>query len=1025
MKQVEDLLAEVTALALTSDDKASFRQGVVDLMVELEPVCLVWISVLDDTGELRPVAAAGEPLWYVNSIRARATDGPASEGPTGIAFRTRKLQYFDDAAIDPRMAYWRERAARANLRAGVAVPLISSDRLIGLLGCFSHEVGAFVPEIREGIQLVADAVSLSWEAFEQRDSVLQSGLRIANFADKYFRALEDAPLGLAIFDSAWRAVRTNRFLRDMVGIPLGVDGAFELDEIFANARSRAVARDAIRAVQQGATSDMATRRPRRRLLVRSSSHEEIWVQCSFAALNAESDRSVQVVCLFEDLSGPLGVRASLSFFQRALDLAAGAVPMTVFRTDDEGALQLLAGEEFFDLAHAVGTAPASTTSSAVGSPASQLEATGQLVGEILGDHDRFVALWAQRRERPDDSVSITGAAIDVSDLERSKKEAQRSARLNSSLAQVARTALANPEIDTLISQACAEFDRVLPGHSVQVREVDTKGVVVQGSNGANRVSSNGTSTSAVLLRLRRSLATVVLTGGVEGDPLWSALDLSPSPGSSTVILPISTKASLKHIIVLHSEETRSYGPDEMSYFAAMSNIVSSLLRRREAEHLVLQLGRTDGVTGLPLHAARLEYLEGLAERYPSQEVAILTCSLTDMVSLTENFGHEVTETILMIFADLLRANLSGWGELFLTGAGEISAVRSGEVALDIAAREVVAPLRLTIREPIDIHGAQFILDCTCSIVTFGSNTTNPHPNAHEMATMAESIHRRAMRLHSDLYVDEGSANPRMPLRRSLAARLTSAIANHQLKLMYQPKLELSSGRVTSFEALVRWRDEDGSFNPPDTFIPLAEKLGLINALTDDVLGQALEGLSRLQAVDDQLTVAINLSQESLADRWYLDGVCQAAVERYGPGPILSHVVFEITETATIGSSASMLDGLLGLGSLGARFSIDDFGTGYTSLSYLSRLPLSELKIDKSFVAEMTTDHRVASLVTSGLRMGSVLGLETVAEGVETDDQLALLRTLGCSHAQGYGIARPMVIDDAVAWLSSWVPSAHL
>jgi EAL domain-containing protein (putative c-di-GMP-specific phosphodiesterase class I)/GGDEF domain-containing protein len=1021
LKLIEDLLAEVTALALTSNDKASFRQGVVDLMVELDSVCLVWISVLDDDGEgLRPVAAAGEPLWYVNAIRARAADGPASEGPTGIAFRTRKLQFFDDAATDPRMAHWRERAARANLRAGVAVPLISADRLIGLLGCFSHEVAAFTPELREGIQLVSDAVSLSWEAIEQRDSVLQSGLRIANYADKYFRALEDAPLGLAIFDTSFRAVRTNRFLRDMVGIPLGLDGSFELDELFANAKSRSVARDAIRGIQQGAAQDSGTRRPRRRLLVRSSFHEEIWVQCSFAALNSESDRSVQVVCLFEDLSGPLGVRAALLFSQRALDLAAGAVPMTVFRTDDDGTIQLLAGEAFIDLARAIqmtdDIAPVPTDPTL-----SQGASGGQLVGTVLGDHDRYVSLWAQRREGSHAYPSITGAAIDVSDLERSRDEAQRSARLNASLAHVARTALANPEIGTLITQACAEIDRVLPGHTVRVSDIDTKGFVSPNTHEGSMVAMDTPSTSAILMRLRRTLATVVLTGGAEDDPLWSSLDLIPSPTSSTVILPISTKASVKYLIVLHAEQARHYAPDEMSYFAAMSNIVSSLLRRREAEHLVLQLGRTDGVTGLPLQAARLEFLERLTDRVPNDGVTVLTCSLTDMVSLTENFGHEVTETILLIFADLLRAYLSDWGQLFLTGAGEVSVVRSGVVPLDLVAREVIGPLRQAIREPIDIHGAQFILDCTCSVVTFASAERGQHATPHEMATLAESIHRNATHLHSDLYVDEESARARRPLRHSFATRLTSAVEEHQLTLMYQPKLDLASGKVSSFEALVRWRNEDGTFNPPDAFIPLAEKLGLINALTDDVLFQAMEGLAKLQTLDRQLTVAINLSQECLADRWYLEKLCDVATERYGPGVILSHVVFEITETATIGDSSSMLDGLLGLGALGARFSIDDFGTGYTSLSYLSRLPLSELKIDKSFVAEMATNQRVASLVQSGLRMGALLGLDTVAEGVETDEQLRMLRTLGCTHAQGYGIARPMVIDDAVAWLDTWTP----
>jgi len=240
---------------------------------------------------------------------------------------------------------------------------------------------------------------------------------------------------------------------------------------------------------------------------------------------------------------------------------------------------------------------------------------------------------------------------------------------------------------------------------------------------------------------------------------------------------------------------------------------------------------------------------------------------------------------------------------------------------------------------------------------------------------------------------------------------------------YQPKLDLRTGGVIGVEALVRWQHPDRGLLAPDVFLPLAEQAGLMRRLALRVLERSLRDLQAWRADGLDLSVAVNLSVSNLQDVALPEQVEMLLDAFDVPAGAL---ILEITEDVLMADAARSQLVMAGLRRLGVRLSIDDYGTGYSSLSYLRALPVDELKLDRSFVTNLTSDERAAAIVRSTLQLSLDLDMSLVVEGVEDAATLTLLRAWGCGYAQGYHIARPMPAERFRNWLSeqpSWVPRA--
>jgi diguanylate cyclase len=253
---------------------------------------------------------------------------------------------------------------------------------------------------------------------------------------------------------------------------------------------------------------------------------------------------------------------------------------------------------------------------------------------------------------------------------------------------------------------------------------------------------------------------------------------------------------------------------------------------------------------------------------------------------------------------------------------------------------------------------------------------------------------------------------------TLTGQLRRAIEDDQMVLEFQPKINARTAELAGVEALVRWRHPDHGAIPPDEFIHSAEQTGLIKPLTMWVLNAALGTLREWQQDGYNFGVAVKLSVKSLQDPQLPDTI-RLLLQSWEQRPEL--LTFEITESALMADPATALQVLARISDIGCRLSLDDFGTGYSSLAYLQKLPIDELKIDRSFVVAMTRDDNAAVIVRSVVKLAKGLGLSVVAEGVESEEAFKRLRSLGCDHVQGYWFGRAMGADDFRDWLrtSPW------
>jgi EAL domain-containing protein (putative c-di-GMP-specific phosphodiesterase class I) len=246
------------------------------------------------------------------------------------------------------------------------------------------------------------------------------------------------------------------------------------------------------------------------------------------------------------------------------------------------------------------------------------------------------------------------------------------------------------------------------------------------------------------------------------------------------------------------------------------------------------------------------------------------------------------------------------------------------------------------------------------------------------------------------------------------AQLEVALRRHELVTYYQPKIDLITQKVTGLEALVRWQHPEHGILPPDLFVPLAEQHGLIDELTWGVFKQAADEYCRIREMGMDLSIAVNMSASTLRElslpEHLNDLITEYAID---PGKI----VLEVTETALMQELIKSLDILTRLRMKGFKLSIDDFGTGYSSLVQLHRAPFSELKIDRSFVQDMADDNEASAIVETVILLGHKLGLQVVAEGVETLINLEQLTSMGCDLAQGFHIARPQSAEAVTDWLT--------
>ncbi|MGX7680073.1 putative bifunctional diguanylate cyclase/phosphodiesterase [Jatrophihabitans sp. DSM 45814] len=438
--------------------------------------------------------------------------------------------------------------------------------------------------------------------------------------------------------------------------------------------------------------------------------------------------------------------------------------------------------------------------------------------------------------------------------------------------------------------------------------------------------------------------------------------------------------------------------------------VTRRLRRQMAANQFL--ATHDALTSMPNRAEFIDRAaRAVANATSERPAAIAIIDLDRFKEVNDTLGHGVGDRLLVMLADRLKLYVREGDIIARLGGDEFGVVLSG-VRNAGEAVEVLARLRGIVNEPLEINGLPLAVEASIGFA-LAPDDGDEFGALIQRADLAMYVAKRQrvgiahFRPEHDQY--ESSAL-------TLAAELGAAIAHDELVLHYQPKVDLRGKQVTAVETLVRWQHPTRGLLYPDAFLPAAEQTELIEQLTHWVLRTAT---SALQAIDPggNLAVAVNISAHSLARSGFAQDVLDILAEtRTDP----SRIILEITETALMVDPPLAARLLAELHAAGIRISIDDFGAGQTSLGYLATLPISELKIDKTFVLSMLTDDRNFAIVRSVIELGHALGFTVTAEGVETIDALDNLAALRCDTVQGYLLARPSAAIDLAEGLAAAV-----
>jgi diguanylate cyclase (GGDEF)-like protein len=418
----------------------------------------------------------------------------------------------------------------------------------------------------------------------------------------------------------------------------------------------------------------------------------------------------------------------------------------------------------------------------------------------------------------------------------------------------------------------------------------------------------------------------------------------------------------------------------------------------ESEEHFSHQARHDALTGLPNRLLFRERLDQALAR-PDQPLAVMLLDIDGFKTVNDSLGHAAGDELLVVLAGRLTSALRPTDIVARLGGDEFTILaenQDGTAAVRLATRVL-----RTLEDPIQVEGHQVFVRASVGIAV------SPSAGGGELLRDADAAMYEAKRKGGQRYeLFTADMHARVLDRLAMEHDLRKAELGAAMTVHYQPIVDLGSGRVTGFEALLRWRHPDRGMVPPDEFIPVAEEMGIIVLIGRWVLREACSharSWGQLHPRAAPIGMSVNISAGQLTDPAFADDVGEILQEtEFDP----ANLTLEITETMLLADEDEAVRCLKRLKELGVRISVDDFGTGYSSLSHLERFPVDELKIDKSFVAGMVSDQD-GGIARGSIRLARGLHIDVVAEGIETEQQLAELRRASCARGQGYYFWKPM------------------
>ncbi len=966
------------AIVRCRDEDELFPQICMDA-VNFGAMKMAWIGMLD--GEfIRPVASFGEGVEYLDNIEISVSlQRPTGLGPTGTAVRENIPVWCQDFLHDARTALWHERGEQFGWAASASLPLLCQGKIVGSFTLYAGGKDAFDEDARKLLLEMATDINFALDKFasaREFERVYQEKLRSES---RYHQLFKSMVAGFALHEIIcdergepvdYRFLEVNQAFETLTGLRQQDLIGRTVMEVIPNLEKNWIERYGVVALTGQSTQFEYESAP-------LGKRYEV---------SAYSPQQGQFVTLFTDTTERHRMMDALRDSESKLAAILDGVEAYIYIKDTRYQYQYANRMmcEFFgkSLAEIVGHTDADLFDAETADILRHNDERVLQLGERVSKEERntqpgqatktYLSVKLPLRDGAGRIYALCGISTDISEIKTMQDELSK---LNLAVDQ-SRSSIIVTDLDANILYANQTFTRQT-GYTL---------AEVKGKN--PRILHSGKTPKSVY------------------DAMWATLTQGKLWEGE---LYNKRRDGSEYIEFAKISPVRDGSGKVTGYLAIKDDVTE---KKHFAERMEY-LAHFDQLTGLPnrtLLRDHLVYALNLAQR-SNEHVTIMMLDLDLFKNINDTLGHTIGDQMLMEISTRLKATLRAEDTVSRIGGDEFVFIFPDT---DVnGAATVATKLLEVVAAPMKIEGRELISTASIGVALYpedGSDMEALYKNADAAMFQAKQAGRNGYRF----YTAAMQVNSERNLR--LASDLRQALSRNQLVLHYQPQVSMLDGHVIGAEALLRWQHPELGMISPVEFIPIAEDTGLIIPIGEWVLRTAVRQMKYWQEMRmPDMMIAVNLSAVQFGQANLVQVVTDTLKEA---GLAARNLELELTEAVAMDNPEAAVEVMNSLDACGVRMSIDDFGTGYSSLSYLKRFKVYKLKIDQSFVRDLSVNSEDKAIVSAIINMATSLGMHTIAEGVETPEQLAFLKMKGCDEAQGYFFSKPLSADDFAAYVQT-------
>lgn len=987
---------------------------------------MAWIGLLDsETLEVQPVASFGDDTGYLTAITVSGdVSSTRGRGPVGTAIRNDRLYWCQDFMGDPATEPWHEHAARAGLVSTAALPLHRGGAAVGALVVYSGQINAFDEAARKLLLELATDISFALDNFARESQRRQVNERIV-LQNAILKTQQEASLdAILVVDETGQIISYNQHFIAL----------WHLSPELANEGLDAPVLQAV-TDQAEDPEAFAARVQYLNEHLDETSREEISLKDGrivdrySAPCNGSDGRHYGRVWYFRDITARRNAETSLQESESRYRRLIENSPDIVYRySSKRGGIyysprvtsilgysveHLLAHPSVWSTSiHFDDTEAVTTATEAYQRNGTPFRVEYRIIDAHGSWHWLYDRAIGSRVE--DGDFIVEGLAMDITERRLAQLRVAHLTRVHAVLSGINSLIVRMTHREELFRESCriaveaAGFRMAM----LAVTDRDTGKIVPVASSGK---SEDLISDIRTILALDQTAMTTMVSRAIhEKKPIVSNNILEDSQVTlgnkyvqagvrSVAVLPLLVSGHVHGVLALYANESEFFQREELSLLQDLAANIAFAIDHVDKQERLHYLAYYDVLTGL---ANRSLFLERLAQYMRSaasrrHRLAIGLIDLERFKNINDSLGRTAGDTLLKQVAEWLSLNVGDASLLARIDADHFAMVIPEVRKQDGLISLVENTIEAFQNNPFQLDDAVLRITAKVGLALF------PHNGA-----TADILFRNA---EAALKQAKASGDPYLFYKKQMLANVASkltlenqlrqALDHGQFVLHYQPKVSLASNKITGVEALIRWNDPRSGLTPPDQFIPVLEETGLISEVGRWALHQAAEDYLRwLDTGLPAVRIAVNVSPLQLRHRSFIDELEKVVAS---DARLTQSLELEITESLIMADVRHSIISLQAIRAMGVSIAIDDFGTGFSSLSYLARLPLDALKIDRSFVVDMTASPEGLALVATIINLAHSLKLNVVAEGVETEEQLRLLRLLGCDEMQGYLFSKPV------------------